>query len=60
MTRLWTLSTTALYVSVRRAYSNHWLRFGFLAVYYGAILAAIIVLYGKGDFSTPSFIYQGY
>ncbi len=29
-----------------------------LLAYYSAILLALILLYGKGDFSTPSFIYQ--
>jgi hypothetical protein len=31
-----------------------------LTVYYLAILIGLIVLYGKGDFSTPTFIYQGF
>ena len=29
-------------------------------LYYLAILAGLLLLYGKGDFSTPSFIYQGF
>ena len=29
-------------------------------LYYLAILAALLVLYGRGDFSTPPFIYQGF
>jgi len=28
--------------------------------YYLLIIAGLIWLYGKGDFSTPSFIYQGF
>jgi hypothetical protein len=31
-----------------------------LTAYYLAVLAALLVMYGKGDFSTPSFIYQGF
>lgn len=31
-----------------------------LTLYYLAILIGLIVLYGRGDFSTPSFIYQGF
>ncbi len=31
-----------------------------VTLYYLAIIAALIVLYGKGDFSTPGFIYQGF
>ena len=39
---------------------NPWVRGVALALYYLAILLGLIALYGKGDFSTPSFIYQGY
>ena len=28
--------------------------------YYVLIIVALIVMYGKGDFSTPSFIYQNF
>jgi hypothetical protein len=35
-------------------------RFVSLTVYYLAILAALVVLYGQGDFSTPPFIYQNF
>ncbi len=31
-----------------------------LTLYYFGIIAALIVLYGRGDFSTPSFVYQGF
>lgn len=31
-----------------------------LTLLYLAIVLGLIVLYGKGDFSTPPFIYQGY
>jgi hypothetical protein len=41
-------------------FDNEWLRLVGLALYYLAILVGLIVLYGKGDFSTPAFIYQGF
>lgn len=31
-----------------------------LTLFYLAILLGLIVLYGRGDFSTPKFIYQGF
>ena len=31
-----------------------------LTLYYLAIIAALILLYGRGDFSTPPFVYQGF
>jgi hypothetical protein len=35
-------------------------RVALLAFYYFAIIAGLLVLYGRGDFSTPSFVYQGF
>jgi cytochrome bd-type quinol oxidase subunit 2 len=29
-----------------------------LTVYYLAIIAGLVALYGRGDFSTPPFVYQ--
>jgi hypothetical protein len=31
-----------------------------LPLYYLLVIAGLIMLYGRGDFSTPSFIYQGF
>ena len=31
-----------------------------LTLYYLAIIAGLIALYGRDDFSTPSFVYQGF
>jgi len=31
-----------------------------LTLYYLSILIGLVLLYGKGDFSTPPFIYQGF
>ena len=39
---------------------NLWLRQVALTVYYLAIIAGLVALYGRGDFSTPAFIYQGF
>jgi hypothetical protein len=31
-----------------------------LVFYYMGLIAALIYLYGRGDFSTPPFVYQGF
>ena len=31
-----------------------------LSCYYLAILVGLVVMYGRGDFSNPSFVYQGF
>jgi hypothetical protein len=41
-------------------WENRWLRFVYLTMYYLAIVVGLIWLYGKGDFATPPFIYQGF
>ncbi len=48
-----------------RAFLGEWfarprVRFVALAIYYLAILAGLIVLYGKEGFTTPPFIYQNF
>jgi len=35
-------------------------RVSLLALYYALIIAGLIVLYGRGEFSTPPFVYQGF
>jgi D-Ala-teichoic acid biosynthesis protein len=42
------------------AYAKPRVRVVVLTIYYLAILAGLILLYGKGDFSTPPFVYQGF
>jgi hypothetical protein len=37
-----------------------WVRGILLTLYYLAIMLGLILMYGKGDFSTPPFIYQGF
>jgi len=31
-----------------------------LVLYYLFVIVALIAMYGRGDFSTPPFIYQGF
>jgi hypothetical protein len=31
-----------------------------LILYYLAVIAGLIAIYGRGDFSTPPFVYQGF
>ena len=35
-------------------------RLAALTLYYLAIIAALVLLYGRGDFSTPPFVYQDF
>ncbi len=43
---------------------THWLavhprlRVVLLTAYYLAIIAGLVAIYGRGDFSTPPFVYQ--
>jgi hypothetical protein len=46
--------------SITGLYANPWVRTVTLTLYYLAILLGLILMYGKGDFSTPSFVYQGF
>ncbi len=41
-------------------YNNPTGRVVFLTLYYLAIIAGLIIMYGRGNFSTPKFIYQGF
>ncbi len=41
-------------------YANPWARLIALTLYYLAILLGLILMYGKGDFSAPSFVYQAF
>jgi hypothetical protein len=43
-----------------KIFGNPWMRLAALTCYYLAILAGLIIMYGKGDFSTPGFIYQNF
>ncbi len=41
-------------------YLNPWGRLVLLTLYYLAIIAGLILLYGRGDFVPHEFIYQGF
>ncbi len=45
-------------VLLNERFAQPWVRFLALTIYYLGILVGLIALYGKGDFSTPPFIYQ--
>jgi hypothetical protein len=51
--RHWTLFITKIF-------TNPTARVITLTLYYLLIILGLIILYGKGDFSTPKFIYQGF
>ncbi len=46
--------------SITTLYAKPWVKSLLLTLYYLAILIGLILLYGKGDFSIPHFIYQGF
>ena len=35
-------------------------RVAITALYYLGVIVGLVLLYGRGDFSTPSFVYQGF
>ncbi len=47
-------------VLFREWFARPWVRFVALTIYYLGILVGLAALYGAGDFSTPSFIYQNF
>ena len=48
------------YTLLREWFARPRVRFVALTIYYLGILVGLIALYGKGDFSTPPFIYQNF
>ena len=51
--RRWMSSFTGIF-------TNPWVHGMLLTLYYLAILAGLIWLYGKGNFTAPKYIYQGF
>ena len=51
---------TQLAAGLARFSADPRVRFAGLTLYYLAILAGLVLLYGRGDFSTPAFVYQGF
>ncbi len=45
---------------LRKWFAQPRARFVAMTLYYLGILAGLIALYGEGDFSTPTFIYQNF
>lgn len=45
---------------ITTASTNPRVRVVVLTLYYLAIIVGLIILYGRGDFTTPKFIYQGF
>jgi hypothetical protein len=45
-------------MSWAQAHPNLWRLL--LLLYYLAVIATLIVMYGRGDFSTPPFVYQAF
>jgi D-Ala-teichoic acid biosynthesis protein len=41
-------------------FARPWVRFVALTIYYLGILVGLVALYGAGEFSTPTFIYQNF
>lgn len=46
--------------SIMDAYNKPVIRVILLTLYYLAIIIGLIILYGRGNFTTPKFIYQGF
>ena len=47
-------------LSLGACFARPWVRIAVRTIYYLAILLGLLLIYGKGDFSTPPFIYQGF
>lgn len=54
---MWIKRSTHFFTEI---YTNPWVRTFLLVLYYLAILVGLVILYGKGNFTTPPFIYQGF
>ena len=54
---MWIRRLTLFITTLR---SNLALRTLLLVLYYLLIIAGLLILYGRGDFSTPPFVYQGF
>ena len=52
------MSIRHLIRSIMTSFANPWVHSILLFLYYLAIIIGLLLLYGKGDFSTPRFIYQ--
>jgi gamma-glutamylcysteine synthetase len=48
------------FLRLRERLAQPWVRFVALTIYYLGILVGLFALCGRGDFSTPTFIYQNF
>ena len=46
--------------SITASFRSPWGRVVLLTAYYLLIIAALILMYGEGDFSSTGFVYQGF
>jgi hypothetical protein len=46
--------------SARRFWNNDWVRLVVLTLYYLAIIAGLIALYGGNTYTPPPFVYQAF
>ena len=46
--------------TLARLQANSWLRATALFLYYLGIILALLLIYGRGDFTTAPFVYQGF
>ena len=51
---------SALLATLRRLAAIGWVRLAALILYYLAILIILLLMYGRGDFNAPPFVYQGF
>jgi len=54
---MWIKRLTNFFTAI---YTNPTWRVVFLTLYYLAIIAGLIIMYGRGNFTTPKFVYQGF
>jgi len=54
------MSIKRLMNSFMAIYTNPAGHVALLTLYYLAILAGLIIMYGRGNFTTPKFVYQGF
>ena len=52
------MSTRRLMRFIMTGFTSPWGRGILLLLYYLAIIVGLILMYGKGDFTAPKFIYQ--
>ncbi|HEX9371850.1 MAG TPA: teichoic acid D-Ala incorporation-associated protein DltX [Roseiflexaceae bacterium] len=58
--RRWSLSLGGILTKGRALCARPGVRLCARTIYYLAILVGLLLIYGRGDFSTPPFIYQGF